>query len=391
MPGILMSHHQQMWWSKGEQIMDILGFEERENDIMIKDQDKGVLSFIQEAEKAADIVSKSVENDELSEVGRKLQKFTMFEKEKEHFVFERPALTRWVISVVISMGIIVLFVYYLMISVGTFVYSSTYRMYGICGILFAMIVVIINLLVIRKSIQEIRFCKRYDHYSNVLKYHSTEIVDDLVNMLDVDKKVVENDLSKAIGDKLIPQGHLVRGNTIFMVSDAIFREYSSRRAVYDRYYRKLIEERNRLKKRTPETEKLLEQGQEYIDKIRDCNDIIKDKEVSLKLSQMEKVVAAIFHEVDINPNQASKLGLFISYYLPTTEKLLEKYMDIDEKQVKGKSLKKAQKDITDALDSINNAFESLLERFYQEQEIDVAGDISAMEIIMQQEGLQNNE
>ena len=63
---------------------------------------------------------------------------------------------------------------------------------------------------------------------------------------------------------------------------------------------------------------------------------------------MESVVSMIFHEVDVNPNNADKLGMFMNYYLPTTEKLLEAYIDIidiDEKKVKGKSLEKTKKDI----------------------------------------------
>lgn len=143
--------------------------------------------------------------------------------------------------------------------------------------------------------------------------------------------------------------------------------------------------------RTKETEELLEQGQEYVEKIRDTNDLIKDKEISNKLDRMEKVVAAIFHEVDINPAQSNKLGVFMGYYLPTTEKLLEAYLELDEKEVKGKSVKKTKLDISKALDSINIAFESLLERFYEEQERDISSDIFAMEAIMKQEGLQNDE
>ena len=145
-----------------------------------------------------------------------------------------------------------------------------------------------------------------------------------------------------------------------------------------------------MKTRTKETEEILEQGREYVQKIRDCNDIIKDKSISDKLDRMEKVVSAIFHEVDINPAQSNKLGVFIGYYLPTTEKLLESYIDIDEKKVKGRALQNAQRDISNALDSINDAFESLLERFFEEQELDVASDISAMETIMTQEGLVDN-
>ena len=77
----------------------------------------------------------------------------------------------------------------------------------------------------------------------------------------------------------------------------------------------------------------------------------------------------------------------MNYYLPTTEKLLEAYIDIDEKKVKGKSLEKTKKDIEGAIDKIIDSFEGLLDKFYQEKELDIATDISAMEVLMKQDGL----
>jgi hypothetical protein len=176
---------------------------------------------------------------------------------------------------------------------------------------------------------------------------------------------------------------------IFLVTDEVFTRYSTSRATYDRHFKKLLEDRSRMKEDlTKETKDLLSQGEEYLGKIRDCNDIIKSKEVTEKLDRMEKVVSAIFHEVDINPSQADKLGVFINYYLPATEKLLESYLDIDKNQSKGGSLQKEQRDITQAIDSINNVFESLLERFYEEQELDVVSDITSTKNILKLETLQ---
>ena len=98
-------------------------------------------------------------------------------------------------------------------------------------------------------------------------------------------------------------------------------------------------------------------------------------------------MAAIFHEVDINPSQARNLGMFIDYYLPTTKKLLETYVDIDTKKVKGKNIRKTQAEIVDALDTINESFETLLERFYDEKQMDISSDIAVMGTMMKQEGL----
>lgn len=150
---------------------------------------------------------------------------------------------------------------------------------------------------------------------------------------------------------------------------------------------KQVEERLRMKERTKEMQAIMDQGQGYIDKIHESNDIIKDKIISQKLHRMENVVSMIFHEVDVNPQNADKLGMFMNYYLPTTEKLLEAYIEIDEKQIKGKSLEKTKKDIEGAIDKIIDSFEGLLDKFYHEKEMDIATDISAMEILMKQDGL----
>ena len=363
------------------------------SDISVENIDVGnpTLDFVEEAEKAASIVSETIKDGKFDIVTKKLEQLSRKNKERERFVFDALPISRWVILLLIGLFFNIGFVYFLMIAGGTFLYSSSYRMYGIYGVAITVAVFILNILVIQKAIKEIRFTRRYDNYQNVLRYKSMEIVDDLATMIEVDRKVVENDLNKAIKNKLIPQGHFGKKNVIFMVSDSVFNEYSKRRAVYDRYFNKLIEERNRMKKRTPETEDLLQQGQEYVEKIRDSNDIIKDKEISKKLDRMERVVATIFHEVDVNPAQANKLGVFMNYYLPTTEKLLESYIDLDEKTIGKASTEKTKLEISRALDSINEAFEGLLGRFYQEQERDVTSEIYAMEVIMKQEGLQSDE
>ena len=143
----------------------------------------------------------------------------------------------------------------------------------------------------------------------------------------------------------------------------------------------------RMKERTKEIQDILKQGQGYVDKIHESNVIIKDKIISQKLDRMENVVSMIFHEVDINPQHAEKLGMFMNYYLPTTEKLLEAYMEIDEKKIKRKSLERTKKDIEGAIDKLIESFEGLLDKFYQEKELDISTDISAMEILMKQDGL----
>ncbi len=344
-------------------------------------------SYIVSAEKTASIIDDTIRDGEYGSIPGKLQKYSSPVKEK--LVFEAPPIWFWIIMILAASVLTVFFGYILSLSVGTMIYSSSYRQFGGYGLIMAVLVFVINISVIAVAVNEIRFSRRYGCYQNVLRYRHIEIVGDLAEMAGTDKKIVEKDLRKAVKRKLIPQGHFGRRKMIFMVSDRVFAEYSNNKASYDRYFKKLIEDRERMMGRTPETEELLEKGREYIEKIHDSNDIIKDKEISKKLDRMERVVSAIFHEVDVNPSQANKLGLLMGYYLPTTEKLLEAYMEMDEKQVRGKYTEKTLNEISNAIDSINDAFEGLLDRFYREQERDIVSEIYAMDAIMKQEGLRD--
>lgn len=95
----------------------------------------------------------------------------------------------------------------------------------------------------------------------------------------------------------------------------------------------------------------------------------------------------IFHESDVNPSQASALRAFLNDYLPTTEKLIEAYLSIEEKQIAGKALANTKKEIEKSLDTTIVAFENILKKMYQEHEMDITSDITAMELILQQEDL----
>ena len=343
--------------------------------------------YLQEAQEAVDIVNNGVEKGSFSEMTEWLDKLPSVNSNRDKYVFEYncPAVRTW--GVVVSILFIALCLYYIPIYIGTVVYSDTFGMSALMGILVSVIVIAINSIVIAKKIREMHFNNRYNTYVKDLRFKNIELIDDLAVYSKVGPEKVIKDLNKAVKMKLIPQGHFGKDDLIFIVSDEVYEKYKDKQAVYDRYYRKQVEERLRMKERTKEMQAIMDQGQGYIDKIHESNDIIKDKMISQKLDRMENVVSMIFHEVDVNPQNADKLGMFMNYYLPTTEKLLEAYIEIDEKQIKGKSLEKTKKDIEGAIDKIIDSFEGLLDKFYHEKEMDIATDISAMEILMKQDGL----
>ncbi len=88
-----------------------------------------------------------------------------------------------------------------------------------------------------------------------------------------------------------------------------------------------------------------------------------------------------------HPELIDDLHKFMDYYLPTTVKLLQAYEELDKQDVEGDNIKTAKKEIENTLDTINQAFENLLDSFFRDTAWDVSTDISVLKTMLAQEGL----
>ena len=70
-----------------------------------------------------------------------------------------------------------------------------------------------------------------------------------------------------------------------------------------------------------------------------------------------------------------------------TVKLLGAYADMDSQPVQGENIRTAKKEIEDTLDTLNIAFEKLLDSIFQDTALDVSTDISVLQTLLAQEGL----
>lgn len=356
--------------------------------VEVDDQQKK-LDIVSEAQKTVYIVVDGLKSGDFETMNENLGALSSTKVSREKLVFEKHSTTPYIVIATAFVAVSICFLYFIYIGIGTAVFSEEYRNRAYALIAFTLIILLTNAIVIRLSISTIRFINRYDKYYKNLKFRNIEIVDDLATYAQVPVAQTVKDLKRAIKWKLIPQGHFGRDNMFIILSDEIYDIYSHKKAAFDRYFRKQIEERNRMRERTKEISEMMNKGVKYIDKIHECNEIIADKGISETLARMEEVVTMIFHEVDVNPTQYNKLGMFLNYYLPTTEKLLETYIDLDDKQGDSIRVEKMKKEIELALVNICASFEGLLDQFYQDQEMDVVSDISALETLMAQEGLMN--
>ena len=102
---------------------------------------------------------------------------------------------------------------------------------------------------------------------------------------------------------------------------------------------------------------------------------------------MERIVTKIFAYVRQNPDQIDQLRKFMSYYMPTTEKLVNAYRQMDEQSIQGENIAKAKEEISQTLDTINEAYEKLYDSMYVDVAMDVSSDIAVLKTLFAQEGL----
>ena len=135
-----------------------------------------------------------------------------------------------------------------------------------------------------------------------------------------------------------------------------------------------------------EIQQILEQGRNYMLSVQAANDAIPEEGMSRKLDRLQAIMERIFDAVKKDPSSASGLRRFMNYYLPTTDKLLKAYVDLNN-QPAGPNVEKTRKDIEDSMDTIISAYEKLLDSMFENLSWDVASDISVMKTMMKQDGL----
>ena len=134
-------------------------------------------------------------------------------------------------------------------------------------------------------------------------------------------------------------------------------------------------------------QEVLDKGNAFLAQIRRCNDAIPGAEISMKISRMETIVERIFDRAQAHPEILPDLKKLMQYYLPMTVKLLNAYADMDAQPVQGETILNSKREIEAALDTLNQAFDKLLDDLFADTALDVSSDISVLQTLLAQEGL----
>jgi len=121
--------------------------------------------------------------------------------------------------------------------------------------------------------------------------------------------------------------------------------------------------------------------------LREIKSTIADVAISGKVDRIEELTGKIFRIVEDDPEKKTQIRRFMSYYLPTTMKLLRSYSTLEKQGIKGENITAAKENIGRILDTLATGYEQQLDQLFQADAMDIAADIDVLENLMQQDGL----
>ena len=121
--------------------------------------------------------------------------------------------------------------------------------------------------------------------------------------------------------------------------------------------------------------------------IRQVNDAIEDPVMSEKIDRIGEITGKILDYQRKNPNKNSQLRSFLSYYLPTTLKILKAYAQMEAQGIEGENISAAKERIEGMMDKVVEGFEKQLDRLFQDDAMDIATDVQVLERMLEKDGL----
>lgn len=247
------------------------------------------------------------------------------------------------------------------------------------------------------GISSIKKVSRYEKYLKALGSKTHCELNRLAQAVGKSPKFVRKELKGMIDDGLFLEGHLDEDeNSLITSNDSYVHYLETKQKQAVKKQEEVIETKRAqdeadAKKVSSQAQEVLDKGNEFIRQIRRCNDAIPGQEISDKITRMETLVRKIFDRVQTHPEVVPELKKLMDYYLPMTVKLLNAYADMDAQPIQGENIQSSKREIEETLDTLNTAFEKLLDSIFKATAMDVSSDITVLQTLLAQEGLTEDE
>lgn len=248
-------------------------------------------------------------------------------------------------------------------------------------------------LLLGNGIRGISRIKRFRTYRKILGQTTHCKLERLAGSVGKSVNYVRRELKGMIQEGLFLEGHLDKEENSLITSNETYHYYEQSRLLLEQRQKQEAEAKAKrdASPHTPQVQEVLDKGDAFVAQIRKCNDEIPGEEISRKISHMEHIVEKIFDRAEQHPEIVPDLKKLMDYYLPMTVKLLNAYADMDAQPIQGETILASKREIEQTLDTLNVAFEKLLDSVFQDTALDVSSDISVLNTLLAQDGLADDD
>lgn len=217
---------------------------------------------------------------------------------------------------------------------------------------------------------------RYKRYLRELGESTVITVKDLSSAVGEDEDDVVDDLLEFIRKDYFKEARLIENDSIFILD----------RKTYNVYKENTFNDLKEENKNDEDVINKKEVSNEYYNSLKNIESSLSGT-MKIKADTLISLVEEIFDFSNKDPENEMATYKFMDYYLPTTIKLLNSYVNFSKIEVKGDNIKSAMNDIESSMDTIILAFSKFLDNLYENSTIDIQTDLSVLKTVMSQDGL----
>ena len=173
-----------------------------------------------------------------------------------------------------------------------------------------------------------------------------------------------------LGAGLFPSGYLDYGGDMLVLSGDGLREEAPR---------------------TQPAPPTVNEEDAILSEIREVNDRIANEKLSAQIDRIGVITARILDYQKSHPEKSPQLHSFLSYYLPTTLKILRAYGQLESQEVSGQNITAAMERIEGMMDKVVEGFEKQLDQLFQGDAMDINTDVEVLERMLAKDGLSDRQ
>jgi len=207
--------------------------------------------------------------------------------------------------------------------------------------------------------------RRFRNYLAMIGLKKAVSIPSLASASGISVDQVREDLEDMLSDGLFPEGFLDYGKDRLVLSgDGLVEEEPKKAAATQ-----------------------ADKENAILAEIRQVNDAIDNEKLSAQIDRIGVITAKILDYQKSHPEKAPQLHSFLSYYLPTTLKILRAYGQLEAQEVAGENITAAMQRIEGMMDKVVEGFEKQLDLLFQGDAMDIATDVDVLERMLAKDGL----